>query len=830
MKPDAMITTHDFDKYWIAIEGDRLSVGKGEPGENKILSWRDPQPTQGIAYVGFGSWHQPVLIKNIKLMMPVITEEKLARKFDPIKVHDWFNQGRFSDVILKTPLDDKEMLAHRAVLFAASRPFEHLVRSSPAYQDTVRLCPVHLLPETLPGPIIQQILKYIYTGKVVIENAALLSQWAAFYEVTGLVSLCQTVLDNPGKYDGIELKQHTVTALSTSASDLPPADASPAPQVSSNSLRQHDYTKLYQRSLFSDVFFVVKSPPDSQEKYEKTLPMHKIVLALKSEPLGLMFSTGMRESTMKKIEFVENYEIFELMLRYIYSGQSQFLRDKDINEILLPLLTMADRFAVYPLRTALSDIFTDFIDLDNVCALVNVATFYGLTTLRRKSLRFIEQNFSDVVQSDGFLGLEAGPLLEIIFGDDLVVPSEKDVFDALMAWGAGDASSSCQKDLAASFHEVFSDEEKSTRLTELKQLLSYVRYPLMDTIALQFILEANEIVRETDYLRDAVQEALQDKLAQSSASLGSSLPLYGGLGGSGYSGGSSSFHDSPINSPSNSLTNLPTMSSSYGTLPPFSPGGSSAPTSGPSPLLGEPIRRSSLNRPGAFLTNSRKSSAIQLLFSHTGDENGAIYWIGTNGGTERWQNPHKTNRIVVSCSSPPSRWTSVAALVNRTFITNNFASGSATAPAWWCIDLTAKYRLLCDYYSIQTDGSANVIGDWTLEGSIDGKSWTPLRVHENSKAVFSQGGGKEYSWPVDSGNAGYRYFRLIVSGASAQQPHKFSLSAIELYGHMHKIDTSDAPTASSSSSSGAMSSSPPIAIVRASSSGSSSALVSSPPP
>lgn len=38
----------------------------------------------------------------------------------------------------------------------------------------------------------------------------------------------------------------------------------------------------------------------------------------------------------------------------------------------------------------------------------------------------------------------------------------------------------------------------------------------------------------------------------------------------------------------------------------------------------------------------------ELLFSHVGDENGAFYWIATQGKTKRWANPHKVGLVKVS--------------------------------------------------------------------------------------------------------------------------------------------------------------------------------------
>jgi len=37
--PEGLITSNDFEKYWITVEASRISFGKGEPGEIEILRW-----------------------------------------------------------------------------------------------------------------------------------------------------------------------------------------------------------------------------------------------------------------------------------------------------------------------------------------------------------------------------------------------------------------------------------------------------------------------------------------------------------------------------------------------------------------------------------------------------------------------------------------------------------------------------------------------------------------------------------------------------------------------------------------------------------------------
>lgn len=104
--------------------------------------------------------------------------------------------------------------------------------------------------------------------------------------------------------------------------------------------------------------------------------------------------------------------------------------------------------------------------------------------------------------------------------------------------------------------------------------------------------------------------------------------------------------------------------------------------------------------------------AKELLFTECGDTNGVFYWLGTNGKTTRWTNPHRMGLVKVTCSSPVSRYTKLETLVGRTFVTTSMASGK---PAWWAVELTA-HTLVCNHYSLHMDGSAGLFRNWVLQG------------------------------------------------------------------------------------------------------------------
>lgn len=74
---------------------------------------------------------------------------------------------------------------------------------------------------------------------------------------------------------------------------------------------------------------------------------------------------------------------------------------------------------------------------------------------------------------------------------------------------------------------------------------------------------------------------------------------------------------------------------------------------------------------------------------------------------------------------------------------------------------------------------------WDFQGSLDGKSWKNLRVHENDWTVCKP--GQFASWPITGPNAllPFRYFRVVLTGSTtdATNPWNLCICYLELYGY-----------------------------------------------
>ncbi|KAF5943186.1 hypothetical protein HYC85_020828 [Camellia sinensis] len=163
----------------------------------------------------------------------------------------------------------------------------------------------------------------------------------------------------------------------------------------------------------------------------------------------------------------------------------------------------------------------------------------------------------------------------------------------------------------------------------------------------------------------------------------------------------------------------------------------------------------------------RRSSFKELQYIRDGDSNGVLYFIGTSFGEHQWVNPVLAKRICVSTSSPISRHTDPKVLVSRTYQGTSFAGPrieDGKNCTWWIIDIGQDHQ-----------------------GSLDGKTWTNLRVHENDQTMCKP--GQFASWPIIGPNAllPFRFFRVILTAPTTDDtnPWNFCICFLELYGYFH---------------------------------------------
>ncbi|EXB56306.1 BTB/POZ domain-containing protein [Morus notabilis] len=186
----------------------------------------------------------------------------------------------------------------------------------------------------------------------------------------------------------------------------------------------------------------------------------------------------------------------------------------------------------------------------------------------------------------------------------------------------------------------------------------------------------------------------------------------------------------------------------------------------------------------------RRSSYKELQYICDGDSNGVLYFAGTSYGEHQWVNPVLAKTITITASSPPSRFTDPKVLASRTYQGTSFAGPrieDGHSSTWWMVDIGSNHQLMCNYYTLRQDGSRAYIRSWSLQGSLDGKTWTNLSVHENDQTVCKL--GQFASWPIVGPNAlrPFRFFRALLTGPTTDisNPCNLCICFLELYGYFH---------------------------------------------
>ncbi|KAJ4459502.1 putative e3 ubiquitin-protein ligase hectd1 [Paratrimastix pyriformis] len=189
---------------------------------------------------------------------------------------------------------------------------------------------------------------------------------------------------------------------------------------------------------------------------------------------------------------------------------------------------------------------------------------------------------------------------------------------------------------------------------------------------------------------------------------------------------------------------------------------------------------------------------VEFRYHHDLDEQGLLYYIGTQGLTQPWRNPAEAGWVTATRSSNGSGRASDAAGRSP----NNSQTGSGPGQ-WWCFDLGPGRLVTVARYTLRHAAHpGNVeyrLASWRLEGSRDGAQWATLDEHHaevralpacpDATATFVVGPPPPGAGPLLPA----RYVRVLMTGPSPNGGLYLHLSGFELYGTLAEVPT--APTA-----------------------------------
>ena len=164
----------------------------------------------------------------------------------------------------------------------------------------------------------------------------------------------------------------------------------------------------------------------------KQFTAHKAVLAASSPFFLTLLNSDMKESSEKLItvELEEATEaVMEDVLKYVYTGHLLVTEERAHN-----LIATADYLLLPGIKTIAESLLKNIVTTENCMFNYYFAEKYQCLELKEQARRVINSNFTDVMETEDFLKLEAKQVLEWVSRDDIIVNAEDDVFKGIVRW------------------------------------------------------------------------------------------------------------------------------------------------------------------------------------------------------------------------------------------------------------------------------------------------------------------------------------------------------------------------------------------------------------
>lgn len=192
-----------------------------------------------------------------------------------------------------------------------------------------------------------------------------------------------------------------------------------------------------------------------------------------------------------------------------------------------------------------------------------------------------------------------------------------------------------------------------------------------------------------------------------------------------------------------------------------------------------------------YLKKLKDGKVSVFKHQHDFDENGIIYFIGSNGKSTDWVNPGQYGMVTITCSEGRQLpYGKLEDILSRDSISVNCHTKD-NKKAWFSIDL--GMHIIPTAYTLRhaRGYGRSALRNWLFQMSKDGVNWTTLVTHNDDKSLVEP--GSTCTWPVDcpqseETQSGYRHIRIHQNGRNASgQTHYLSLSGFEVYGKVISV-------------------------------------------
>ncbi|XP_040283096.1 kelch-like protein 17 isoform X4 [Bufo bufo] len=250
--------------------------------------------------------------------------------------------------------------------------------------------------------------------------------------------------------------------------------------ISHNSKRHyHDafvcMNRMRQRGLLCDIVLHVGT---------KEIKGHKVVLASCSPYFHAMFTNEMSESRQTHVTLHDiDPQALEQLVQYAYTAE--IVVGEGNVQTLLPAASLLQLNGV---RDACCKFLLSQLDPSNCLGIRSFADTHSCSDLLKSAHKYVLQHFVEVSKTEEFMLLPLKQVLDLISSDSLNVPSEEEVYRAVLNWIKHDVDG---------------------RRQHVPRLMKCVRLPLLSRDFLMSSVDTELLVRHHSECKDLLIEALK---------------------------------------------------------------------------------------------------------------------------------------------------------------------------------------------------------------------------------------------------------------------------------------------------------------------------------
>ncbi|CAJ0936941.1 unnamed protein product, partial [Mesorhabditis belari] len=188
-----------------------------------------------------------------------------------------------------------------------------------------------------------------------------------------------------------------------------------------------------------------------------------------------------------------------------------------------------------------------------------------------------------------------------------------------------------------------------------------------------------------------------------------------------------------------------------------------------------------------FVKQIQKEKELSFTYTSDFDDQGIVYWLGTNGRTNsEWNNPASISIVKVSCSDAPRQpFGRPEDILSREIQPLNCHS-SDDKNGNFTVDLGCLVAPTAYTLRHARGYGRSALRNWLFQGSRDNHVWELLVAHSDDTSLGDP--GSTATWPIEPGKGPYRYFRVSQNGKnSSGQTYYLSLSGFEIYGKVTDV-------------------------------------------